>query len=81
MHDVNSGSGGLVTQVTYRFSQDFSATFGIAGFYGDPDERALALTPAVLTNQGGNYKADVRYDGLSPIAERDEVFMSIRYTF
>src|SRR4030095_11562268 len=43
VHDFNSGSGGLVTQVTYRFSQDFSATFGIAGFYGDPSERALAI--------------------------------------
>jgi hypothetical protein len=81
VHDINSGSGGLVTQVTYRFSQDFSTTFGIAGFYGDPSERALALTPALLTNQGGDYKADLDYRGLAPISERDEVFLSLRYTF
>ncbi len=81
VHDYASESGGLVAQLTYRFNQDFSTTFGVASFYGDPDERALALSPAVLTNQGGNYKADLRYDGLSAIAERDEVFLSIRYTF
>ena len=81
VHDVNSNSGGLITQVTYRFSQDFSATVGVAGFYGDPGERALALTPPVLTNQGGNYKSNTNYDGLSAIAERDEVFLSLRYTF
>jgi hypothetical protein len=81
VHDVNSSSGGLITQVTYRFSQDFSATFGIAGFYGDPSERALALRPAFLGNQGGDYKSDTNYDGLSAIAERDEVFLSLRYTF
>jgi len=81
VHDVASSSGGVVAQLTYRFSQDFSTTFGVASFYGDPDERALALSPAVLTNQGGDYKANLRYDGLSAIAERDEVFLSIRYTF
>jgi hypothetical protein len=81
VHDYASVSGGVVAQITYRFSQDFSTTIGMASFYGDPDERALAQSPAVLTNQGGDYKADLRYDGLSAIAERDEVFLSIRYTF
>ena len=81
VHDVNSNSGGLITQVSYRFSQDFSATFGIAAFYGDPSERALGLTPAILANQGGDYKSNTNYDGLSAIAERDEVFLSLRYTF
>ncbi len=81
VHDVASASGGVVAQLTYRFNQDFSATIGMASFYGDPDERALAQSPAVLTNQGGDYKANLRYDGLSAIAERDEFFLSIRYTF
>jgi len=81
VHDVASASGGVVAQLTYRFSQDFSTTIGMASFYGDPDERALAQSPAVLTNQGGDYKANLRYDGLSAIAERDEFFLSIRYTF
>jgi hypothetical protein len=81
VHDVPSSSGGVVAQLTYRFSQDFSTTFGVASFYGDPDERALALSPAFLTNQGGDYKANLRYDGLSALAERDEVFLSLRYTF
>jgi hypothetical protein len=81
VHDVPSSSGGVVAQLTYRFNQDFSTTFGVASFYGDPDERALALNPALLTNQGGDYKANLRYDGLSAISERDEVFLALRYTF
>ena len=81
VHDVASNSGGVVAQLTYRFSQDFSTTFGVASFYGGPDERALALSPALLTNQGRDYEANLRYDGLSALAERDELFLSLRYTF
>lgn len=81
VHDVASASGGLIGQVTYRFSQDFSATFGVAGYYGDPDELQIPVRQPLLGNQGGNYKADVRYDGLSAISERDEAFLTLRYTF
>jgi hypothetical protein len=81
VHDVASASGGLIGQITYRFSQDFTATFGIAGYYGDPDELQVPVRPALLGNQGGNFKADVRYDGLSAISERDEAFLTLRYTF
>ncbi len=52
VHDVASSSGGVVAQLTYRFSQDFSTTIGVASFYGDPDERALALSPALLDQPG-----------------------------
>ena len=81
VHDVASSSGALITQISYRFSQDFSATFGIAGYYGDPDELQVPLRQPLLGNQGGDYKADVRYDGLSAISERDEAFLTLRYTF
>jgi hypothetical protein len=81
VHDVRSASGGLVGQITYRFTQDFSATFGLAGFYGDPDEIQIPLRQALLGNAGPDYKVDGRYDGLTAISERDEAFLLIRYTF
>jgi hypothetical protein len=81
VHDVMSASGALVGQVSYRFTQDFSVTFGIAGFYGDPDEIQVPLVSPLLANQGGDWKSDNRYDGLSALSERDEAFLLIRYTF
>jgi hypothetical protein len=81
VHDALSSSGALVGQISYRFTESFSATFGAASFYGKPDELQVAMRPLALANQGVSYKSDTRYDGLTPIAERDEVFISIRYTF
>ncbi|RIL00797.1 MAG: hypothetical protein DCC71_18635 [Proteobacteria bacterium] len=81
VHDVRSKSGGLIAQMTYRFSQDFSATVGVAGFYGKPDELQSPFRPLLVGNQGGDFKSDTRYDGLTAISERDEVFFLLRYTF
>ena len=81
VHDVRSTSGGVIGQVTYRFSTDFSATVGMAGFYGKPEPLPVGLRQPLASNLGGNFKADTRYDGLSPIAERDEIYLLLRYTF
>ena len=81
VHDALSNSGGLIAQLTYRFTDSFSATVGANAFYGKPDELQVPLAPLALQNQGPSYKADTRYDGLSAIAERDELFLTIRYTF
>jgi len=81
VHDALSSSGGLIAQVGYRFTENFSATIGAAAFYGKPDELQVAARPLLVQNQGASYKADTRYDGLSAIAERDELFLLIRYTF
>jgi hypothetical protein len=81
VHDVRSVSGGLIGQVSYRFNQDFSVTVGAATFYGRPDKLQYSISPVALSNQGNDYKANLRYDGLSAIAERDELFLLLRYTF
>src|SRR5690606_5196159 len=81
VHDVRSTSGGLIGQVTYRFSPSFSATIGTAAFYGKPEPLPMALRQPLLTNASKPYEANVRYNGLIPIAERDEVFLLLRYTF
>jgi len=81
VHDAFSMSGALIAQLSYRFTENFSVTFGAAGFYGKPDELQVPFRPFLVQNQGESYKADTRYDGLSAIAERDEMFLLLRYTF
>jgi len=81
VHDVRSTSGGLIGSVTYRFSQNLSATVGILGFYGKPEPLDVALRQVVPGNLGGNYRADTRYGGLTALAERDELYLLLRYTF
>jgi hypothetical protein len=81
VHDGFSNSGGLIGQMSYRFTENFSATFGVAGFYGKPDSFQVPIRPLLVQNQGHSYKSDTRYDGLTALAERDEVFLLIRYTF
>jgi hypothetical protein len=81
VHDAFSTSGGLIAQLSYRFTDSFSATIGALGFYGKPDELQVPFAPLALQDQSSSYKADNRYDGLSALAERDEFFLTIRYTF
>jgi len=79
--DVKSSSGAVLGQVTYRFSEVFSATVGIANFFGHPGFSRIPIRQALLGNNGGNFDQRVNYQGLSPIAERDELYVQLRYTF
>jgi len=81
VHDIQSGSGGVLPSVTWRASQDFSLTFGLAFFYGSPSYSRVPLYQLAPANHGGSFRTRTNYLGLSPIAERDEVFLRIRYTF
>jgi hypothetical protein len=81
VHDVRSGSGALVGQISYRFSETFSATVGLLAFYGQPDDNRLPTHPIALPDTQTDFDARTRYEGLSAIAERDEVFLKLRYTF
>jgi hypothetical protein len=83
IHDLKSSSGGVIAQATYRFSEDFSATVGMLTFYGQPRDNQIPYYPIALpnTNSSTDSKVGTRFDGLSAIAERDEVFLTFRYTF
>ena len=81
VHDIRSTSGGVIAQMSYRFSNQFSATIGLAGFYGQPEPIPVALRQPLPTNLGGNFRSETRYNGLSPISERDEIFLLLRRTF
>jgi hypothetical protein len=81
VHDVGSGSGGLVGQITYRFSEAFSATVGALSFYGQPQENHLPFNPIALPDTQTRFESQTRFEGLSAITEREELFLRLRYTF
>jgi len=81
VHDVRSTSGGILGQLTYRYSESFSATVGVSGFYGRPEPMQIPVNQIILNNNGGDFRARTKYDGVSPLAQQDEIFFSLRYTF
>jgi hypothetical protein len=82
VYDKRSNSGSVLPSVTYRFTENFSATFGVAGFFGRWQQKPQALFRTTLVNRVGRgaYKSFVE-NGLSAIRERDELWLRIRYTF
>jgi hypothetical protein len=81
VHDVGSNSGAILAQMTYRFTEAFSTTIGVSNFYGSPQWGNLPLRQLGVQNNGGNFMERFRFQGLSAIAERDEIFATLRYTF
>jgi hypothetical protein len=79
--DFRSSSGGSIIQVGYRFTENFSAQVGSAIFYGTPQDSPISTHQLALGNNGGDFEAKTAYNGLSAISERDELFVSLRYTF
>jgi hypothetical protein len=81
VYDFRSKSGGLLPQVTYRVSENFSLTVGLALFFGSPEFVDVPFFQLAPANVGGSFRSRTSYQGLSPIAERDEIYLRIRYTF
>jgi hypothetical protein len=86
VYDVRTQSGALLTGISYRFTQNFSAAVGMAYFYGKPDqvdEQLAGVAPA--SNRNFNPPDDLyksrREGGLAIVKDRDEVWAQIRYTF
>ncbi len=82
VYDVASNSGAALPEVTYRFSSNFSASIGLAGFFGRRQSKVAPLYQNALDNRAGRgaYTNWVQ-NGLSAIDERDEIWLRIRYTF
>jgi hypothetical protein len=82
VYDVQSDSGAALPSITYRFTESFSATFGLALFWGRYQGADFPINPIAPSNQTGAwaYRSWVE-NGLGVIRDRDEVFMRLRYTF
>jgi hypothetical protein len=82
VYDVRSNSGAVLPQVQYRYTAEFSVTFGVAIFTGREEPRDTALVPVSLSNRAGRHAyTDFVENGLSAVRDRDEVFLRVRYTF
>jgi hypothetical protein len=81
VHDISSASGGVISQISYRYTEAFSISFGMAAFYGGPRRQPIGRYPLAIGNEAPPYNQRVKYQGLSAISERDEFFMRLRYTF
>jgi hypothetical protein len=83
VYDFNSASGAMIPEIGYRFTENFSANLSVAWFWG----RFQSVTPPI--NQvsdppfrGGRHaQVDWVEEGLSPVRDRDEVSMILRYTW
>jgi hypothetical protein len=82
VYDFRSNSGAFIPQVSYRFTAEFSATFGAAFFVGREETRPMPLSPNSLVDRAGRraYTEFVE-NGLSAVRDRDELFLRLRYTF
>jgi hypothetical protein len=83
VYDFQSNSGGLLPQVNYRFSENFSLTIGASIFMGE--ERLVDMAVNPIAPAGPRAGPNAYMDGTSPalslFRDRDEIFMSLRYTF
>jgi hypothetical protein len=83
VYDFRSQSGGFLPQLSYRFTENFSLTFGVSFFVGRGERVVMPLTGyAPVSNRAGPHAYE---DGverlLSLIRKRDEAFMRVRWTF
>jgi hypothetical protein len=80
---VRNNSFAILPEVTYRFSENFSATFGVAAFAGRDQLRRAAINDLSIVGDsfGRNAYTTSVQNGLSIIRERDEVFLRLKYTF
>jgi hypothetical protein len=81
VHDFRTTSGAALVSLTYRFSEVFSATVGLSAFYGNPQQMLIPIQQPQPINNGGDFMQRVKYDGLTAIAERNELSFVLRYTF
>ncbi len=83
VYDFQSNSGAILPNITWRFTQNFSAQLGVAVFYGRFQNvvRPIAGVGSPPYAAGGNRENTFTERGLSAVRDRDEIFARIRYTF
>jgi hypothetical protein len=80
VYDVQSASGGIVFQNTFRFSANLSLTFGVNNFFGRPQSWYNPISLGALGESNQSWQRE-KFERLNAVRERDEVFMRLRYTF
>jgi hypothetical protein len=83
VYDVNSNSGAVLPEVTYRFTDSFSASLSLSYFFGrfEKVDAPIASINDQPFRTGSGVNKDYVENGLAPIRDRDEIALRIRYTF
>ena len=83
VYDLNSNSGAMLPQITYRFTENFSASVGMNFFYGRWETVDTAIAPLGVVGSEVGHMAyqDAVENGLAVVRERDEAYLRLRYTF
>jgi hypothetical protein len=83
VYDVASSSYAVLPSVQWRFTENFSAQFGLAFFAGRWEPKVAEISPlgGEPYNVNRNYDNAFYENGLSPVRDRDEIYLRIRYTF
>jgi hypothetical protein len=83
VYDFNSNSGALLPSVTYRFTENLSASIGVNVFFGHQQLRDAPINEIRpgLNRVGHDAYKDAVENGLTALRERDEMNLNIRYTF
>jgi len=86
--DVQSVSGGFLPNVSYRFTEAFSATIGVNMFFGHTERTKMSINEiAPVSNRApaGDDEALAYKDGvdniLGLVRKRDEFYLRLRWTF
>jgi hypothetical protein len=80
---VRGNSFAVLPQVTYRFTENFQASVGVAAFAGREVATEMPLNGLAPVSErfGRNAYNNFVEPGLSAVRERDELYLRIRYTF
>jgi hypothetical protein len=83
VYDFRSKSGGFLPQLSYRFTEAFSMTFGISWFIGKDSYVSMPVNGiAPVTNRAGRRAYQNGNEQLlNLIKRRDEAFLRLRWTF
>jgi hypothetical protein len=85
VYDVESNSGGILPNVQYRFTDNFSVSFGAIFLWGRYQEKPLPIAPPNLTNQvaDGPFRPyqQLTEQFIAAARDLDQFTLRIRYTF
>jgi hypothetical protein len=83
VYDFQSGSGGILPSVSYRFTENLSVGIGLNFFFGETQSTDMAVREfAPAGNRAGKdaYKDGID-NAIASFRDKDEIWLKLRWTF
>jgi hypothetical protein len=77
--DPPTSTGAVLSTLSYRFTDRFSASVGMNHFFGHVSQTEAPFFPVALLSGPDRTSETLR--GIAPARNRDEIFMTVRWTF